>query len=147
VHHFAALCPGFPRKAEIGGAIYEYTPPKNLSRRSLVAGVAALPALVVQAVAASAEPDPIFAAIERHRKATAACLKADEDQVLDYKRFADAMIDAFYRVWDMVPTTLAGMRAKIDFAVALSQFSDADRDFVETFYESARLIAVPVAAE
>ena len=99
-----------------------------------------MPALVVQAVAASAEPDPIFAAIERHRKATAACLKADEDQILDYKRFADAMIDVFDRVWDMVPTTLSGMRAKIDFAARLDQFADADRDFIETLYESARLI-------
>jgi hypothetical protein len=40
----------------------------NLSRRSLVASAAALPALAVPAVAiASIEPDPIFAAIEKER--------------------------------------------------------------------------------
>ena len=45
----------------------------NLSRRSLVASAASLPALAVPAVAvavaASAEPDPIYAAIEEHRNA------------------------------------------------------------------------------
>jgi hypothetical protein len=41
----------------------------NLSRRSLVASAATLPALALPAVAlpASSEPDPIFAAIEAHR--------------------------------------------------------------------------------
>jgi hypothetical protein len=39
----------------------------NLSPRSLVASAAALPALAVPAVALSAEPDPVFAAIEAHR--------------------------------------------------------------------------------
>ena len=43
----------------------------NLSRRSLVASAAALPALAAPAVAVAAftEPDPIFAAIEAHRVA------------------------------------------------------------------------------
>jgi hypothetical protein len=42
----------------------------KLSRRTLVASAAALPTLTVPAVvAASAEPDPIFAAIESHRSA------------------------------------------------------------------------------
>ena len=45
----------------------------NLSRRSLVTSAAALPALAVPAVAvaASAEPDPIFAAIDRWNAALA----------------------------------------------------------------------------
>jgi hypothetical protein len=45
----------------------------NLSRRSLVTRAAALPALAVPAVAiaASAEPDPIFAAIDRWNDALA----------------------------------------------------------------------------
>jgi hypothetical protein len=49
----------------------------HLSRRKLVAGAAALPALAVPALA-SAVPDPIFAAIKRHRQlgiATAAAWK------------------------------------------------------------------------
>jgi hypothetical protein len=45
----------------------------SMSRRSLVASAAALPALAVPAVVSAAiEPDPIFAAIEVHRKALAA---------------------------------------------------------------------------
>jgi hypothetical protein len=44
-----------------------------LSRRSIVASAAALPALAVPAVVSAAvEPDPIFAAIAVHRKALAA---------------------------------------------------------------------------
>jgi hypothetical protein len=43
----------------------------NLSRRALVTSAAALPALALPAIAARAEPDPIFAAIEAYRKAFA----------------------------------------------------------------------------
>ena len=47
-----------------------------LSRRSLVTSAAALPALAVPAVAAAAssEPDPIFAAIEKERALNTAFL-------------------------------------------------------------------------
>jgi hypothetical protein len=50
----------------------------NLSRRSIVAGAAALPALAVPAVASAAiaDPDPIYAAIEVHQKAYEAWIKA-----------------------------------------------------------------------
>jgi len=42
----------------------------NLSRRSLVAGAASLPALAAgAAVAIEVEPDPIFAAIEWYKSA------------------------------------------------------------------------------
>jgi hypothetical protein len=45
----------------------------SMPRRSIVASAAALPALAVPAVVSAAiEPDPIFAAIEVHRKALAA---------------------------------------------------------------------------
>jgi hypothetical protein len=57
--------------------VHSHTPTKGnamsaLSRRSLVTSTAALPALAVPAiaVAACAEPDPVFAAIE-------ACLEAE----------------------------------------------------------------------
>jgi hypothetical protein len=39
------------------------------SRRALLAGIAAAPAVAVPAFAIVAEPDPIFALIERHRVA------------------------------------------------------------------------------
>jgi hypothetical protein len=54
-----------------------------LSRRSIVASAAALPALAVPAaVAAAVEPDPIFAVVERERLLEAAyqarCAYEDE---------------------------------------------------------------------
>jgi hypothetical protein len=50
----------------------------NLSRRSIVASAAALPALAVPAVAiaATADADPIYAAIEVHRKSYEAWIRA-----------------------------------------------------------------------
>ena len=50
----------------------------NLSRRSLVASAAALPAMVIPAaaIAATQPDDPIFAAIEDHRQADNAHQKA-----------------------------------------------------------------------
>ncbi|HWX14646.1 MAG TPA: hypothetical protein VNY06_07325 [Methylocella sp.] len=45
-----------------------------LSRRTIVTSAAALPALAVPAVAACAEPDPIYAAIEKYRIAEDAFL-------------------------------------------------------------------------
>ncbi len=57
-------------------------------------------------------------------------------------------IDAAYAVFDTVPTTLAGMRAKIDFAMSVDHvtelFIDGDErveNFLETLYACARLIA------
>jgi hypothetical protein len=57
-------------------------------------------------------------------------------------------IDAACAVFDTVPTTLAGMRAKIDFATSVDHvtellISDDERvgNFFETLYECARLIA------
>ena len=52
-------------------------------------------------------------------------------------------------VFEIVPTTLAGFRAKIDFAMSVQHvraaFTDNNEDlgnFLDTLYESARLIAV-----
>ena len=60
-----------------------------------------------------------------------------------------ARIDAAYAVFDTVPTTLAGMRAKIDFALSADHvtglLNDEDEilgNFLDTLYESARLIAM-----
>jgi hypothetical protein len=58
-------------------------------------------------------------------------------------------IDAMNAVFEIVPTTLAGFRAKIDFAMSVQHvraaFTDNNEDlgnFLDTLYESARLIAV-----
>jgi hypothetical protein len=46
------------------------------SRRAILAGAAALPALTVSPVALAATPDPIFAAIERHKDIFRSSLEA-----------------------------------------------------------------------
>jgi hypothetical protein len=57
--------------------------------------------------------------------------------------------DAMQAVFEIVPTTLAGMRAKIDFAVSadhvmdpLTNDDETLRDFLNTLYKSANLLAV-----
>lgn len=42
---------------------------QKTSRRAILVGAASLPALAIPALATQAEPDPIFAMIERHREA------------------------------------------------------------------------------
>jgi hypothetical protein len=76
----------------------------NLSRRSIVASAAALPALAVPAVALASteldrkaeldrifgsEPDPIFAAIEAYERAEDISSKAYEDRDEALDRFED----------------------------------------------------------
>ena len=134
----------------------------NLSRRSLVASAAALPALSVPAaaVAACAEPDPIFAAIEQWKEACAieqACKDArDYENLPRLEQAAEAAenerINTVYAVFETVPTTLVGMRAKIDFAFSEDYITDllvnnvegedTVRDFLDTLYEAAGLLAV-----
>jgi hypothetical protein len=203
-----------------------------LSRRHLVTSAAALPALAVPAVAiaAAAEPDPIFALIDQWKEAVAAeeaicdaqadaakafrdrhgsrrpsgftrklaeyfnrmgdelgdepnpncwlpthkditMLKSHRDfgrfvpffhrtlnsQIDDYNAnvapFQEAIdrIGAMEAVFETVPTTLAGLRAKIDFAMSekcvsecltIGETDEPLRHFLDTLYESARLIAV-----
>jgi hypothetical protein len=149
----------------------------KLSRRSLVSSAVALPALAMPAAAVaavSAGPDPIFAAIDQWKEGHAVELASfealnaaetafqDRRGTDDYEKnvrpfkeashqATDAQMDATYAVFDIVPTTLAGMRAKIDFAMSADHVTglltdddeDADgalRNFLETLYEAARLI-------
>jgi hypothetical protein len=158
----------------------------ELSRRSIVASAAALPALAVPAVAvaAAAEPDPIFAAIERWRELDVALCAAMDAHARAQKEFGDkygswkptddpaqqAAYNAFVTateevqdaageaasaatedIFNMVPTTLAGMRAKIDFAfsedhVSMALVDSFDKEevprFMMTLYETACLLAV-----
>ena len=206
----------------------------NLSRRSLVTSAAALPVLTVPAVAVavSAEPDPIFAAIERWKEALAvenasyaarsaaqeafrdrygsllpsgmpremgevfesqgdknpywslsthkqitALNHTDLGKLTDLRKLvpffhrtlnistddydenvapleeasdqaASTRIDAAYAVFDTVPTTLAGMRAKITWAMSVDHVTElfvgtheSLGNFLDTLYASARLIA------
>ena len=74
-----AFCPNRHRAPDRGRAAGDPLKGiKGLSRRTALAGIAMLPAVLPAAMraAASAEPDPIFAAIEVHRKAKAAAAAA-----------------------------------------------------------------------
>jgi hypothetical protein len=63
----------------------------------------------------------------------------------------DIRIKATYAIFEMAPTTLAGIRAKIDFAMSAQYVTqcltstDTDkplRDFLDTFYEAMRQMAM-----
>jgi hypothetical protein len=79
---------------------------RRISRRTMMA--AALATLVAPSSGALAapEPDPIFAAIERHRQAweTLESAPHDDDQV----RLHEAVLDAESEVVNIRPTTTAG---------------------------------------
>jgi hypothetical protein len=117
----------------------------NTSRRAVLAGAATLPALAVPAAAGSLTHDPIFAAIERARRAYGRCCKVSEweDQqegagiklVLaegDHRtpELRDAVneaIDARYSLAETAPTTLAGLLAWLQYVAEQSAVE-------ETFY-------------
>jgi hypothetical protein len=101
----------------------------HLSRRSLVAGAAAVPALGVPAVA---EPDPTFAGIEAHRNALFDTMRAtkfaNEMRANDYRypkawaesRAADDVEQgAQFKLSSVVPTTWGGVFAWMDYVEAL----------------------------
>jgi hypothetical protein len=122
---------------------------------------------------ASNADDPIFAAIERWKKLDAlhvAAIDATDDA--DRRAVSDEMYeatvmpayraqraaqtaayDATMAVFQIVPTTLAGMRAKIDFAFSVDHVTNSlmrnsahkdemVRSFADSLYEAARLMAV-----
>jgi hypothetical protein len=114
----------------------------KFSRRSLVASAASLPALALPAVAvaASAEPDPIFAAIEKYQHAKEVCLAMDiYDDVEPTPTPEDeadpraAVVDTRLRLAETVPTTLAGLRKYLDFVLAETARLSSD-DYTEFFF-------------
>jgi hypothetical protein len=73
-----------------------------------------------------------------------------EENVAPFEEAADEAtnkrIEAAYAIFDTVSTTLAGMRAKIDCAMSVDHIAgllteERVQTFLETLYESARLIA------
>ena len=104
----------------------------NLSRRSIVATAAVLPALTVPAaLAASGPDDPIFAAIEAHRHTEAACLARavyeDEvklstpNQTPEMAALAEAAIKARRQFAQTSPATVPGLVAYLDYVVTESE--------------------------
>jgi hypothetical protein len=110
----------------------------TLTRRALVASTAAMPAaaaLGLPAVAqAAAEPDPIFALIEKYREAFdqhgAALDAEDEDQST---LACHAQAKAAQELCHTPPTTLAGLAAVLSFVINVH---DADDDILDTFADN-----------
>jgi hypothetical protein len=114
----------------------------NLSRRSLVTSAAALPALTAPAVvlaSTSVEPDPIFAAIERHRQSIApwqAAVGIESKLRHDDPRYADAervtqerASDLHVASMDLIriyPTTFEGVAALLRYYAESAAIGDRD---------------------
>jgi hypothetical protein len=94
--------------------------PENLSRRAILAGAAAVPALALPAVAASdsTNPDPIFAAIDAHRAAVNDINLQEEDDEID--RHADIESEVLGHLLGVTPTSLAGVLGLSRYAAELN---------------------------
>jgi hypothetical protein len=104
--------------------------PENLSRRAILAGAAAVPALAALPAGAfaSTEPGPAFAAIDTHREVLVRAMAAGRHsshlgQRDGGKKEADAAQDLAYAAeddaqWELanvVPTTFAGVLALLAY--------------------------------
>jgi hypothetical protein len=89
------------------------------SRRAILAGIASAPALAAPAIALAAEPDPVFAAIDRHLARDAELhaahnlskgggIKAEQDHQELVSTRDDAQMQALADLLTTRPTTLAG---------------------------------------
>jgi hypothetical protein len=109
----------------------------SMSRRSMIAGAAALPAAaVLPAVALAAEPDPIFAAIEAHKAANVTYSRTcslSTNMRYDAPGYAEADAatteachaerDAAIDLTRIAPTTRTGIDALLAYVL------DNDRDY------------------
>jgi hypothetical protein len=83
----------------------------DLSRRSLVAGAASLPALTVPALAST---DPVLTAIDRHNTALdTLCAARAREPHLEHTALGDQSLAAYRSLLTTPPTTDAGAAAKI----------------------------------
>jgi hypothetical protein len=87
----------------------------TLSRRALVAGsaISAIPMPVLAAAAALA-PDPIFAAIERHKAAWRNCEQCQTDE--EIAQTCDAAGAEALALLEINPTTLTGVAALLRYS-------------------------------
>ena len=84
----------------------------KLNRRTALASIASLP-LTVPAVAPASSPDPVYMAIERHRRADAAVSALENDENID--AMVDLVNDAAWDLLVTAPTTLAGALALVRY--------------------------------
>lgn len=119
------------------------------SRRAVLAGAVALPALAAPAaLAAVSDVDPIFAAIERHRAAEAAhcaaCEAADDDTMTE--ETADPVL---CELVVMTPTTVAGCAALLLYCAKIIEAQHCSRSMFDGFAyveESALGLLTRIAA-
>jgi hypothetical protein len=97
----------------------------NLSRRSLVASAAALPALAVPAMAEQnpqsghVTDDPIYAAIEHYKYWNQRTDELWDDRPSPEAEAArDAAVNARWRLCDTAPASWTGLVALLDFAMS-----------------------------
>jgi hypothetical protein len=93
-------------------------------RRSLLRG--ALTVAAIPAIAAAEQPDPVLSLLEAHKAAWARLLRI-ENQTDDYNTLEEAgrAVDvALNEITTTPPTTVAGMRAVMEYLVELDGISD-----------------------
>ena len=93
---------------------------KTTTRRMALAALAAA-SLTVPAAAEAAAPDPIFAAIEKHRTAFTAMNVANGSPLCDedMQQYYDAENDALSEFSRTVPTTQPGLAAMLIYAAEI----------------------------
>jgi hypothetical protein len=141
---------------------------RDMNRRAVLAGAATLPALTLPAIAA--EPDPIFAAIEKHQKLNAAHVAAC-DAIVPFSHasqgkltpaiatmedhaghLCDAAFDALAELAAMTPRTVAGCAAllrHVENCVTRPEYFDQGnlfQDFREDVEKPAKTMLSRIAA-
>ena len=107
-------------------------PAEGLSRRHMLAGLAVLPAALP---AAAAEPDPVHAAIERHRHLSAdytaavdrrAPLESEDPDYFECEDDAARASDALFKQMDVIftfrPSTVGGAAALLKYIATLEDW-------------------------
>jgi hypothetical protein len=115
---------------------------KTTTRRAVLAGIATAPALAAPALALSgAGPDPIFAAIERHKACYVALGLSEEEAV---GAAVQAETDASRKMAATVPTTLAGLLALLRYVEKMHNGDGGEEMLDEEGLE--KLVSTTVAA-
>jgi hypothetical protein len=108
-------------------------------RRTMLCGLGVLTAgatasvAAIPAIAAAAPPDPVLGLVEAHKAAWARLLETEDHETLEAAgRAADVALD---EITTTPPTTVAGMRAVIEYLVEL----DGHSDYLPTLLKSSLL--------
>jgi hypothetical protein len=118
------------------------------TRRAILAGAAALPALaIIPAMAVDAAGvDPIFAAIERHRQIEAAFAASGKASGNCSDELGEAEYKAYVGLVTMTPTTLAGCAALLRYLEAHERSRDRPALFANQRDLLSRIAAMLDAA-